>query len=129
MFEHRTDPLLPRQAFARRLLKSALLSLGIILGSLLIGMIGYRLFEGMSWIDAFLNASMLMGGMGPVDVMHTDAGKLFAGLYALYSGLVLLISVGIIAAPLYHRFLHRFHLEIDTDQDTLEITSDQNKDN
>ena len=116
MFERRTEPLLPRSGFIRRLLKSIGLSLAVIFGSLLIGIIGYRVFEGMSWLDAFLNASMLMGGMGPVDALKTDAGKLFAGLYALYSGLILLIAVGIIAAPVYHRFLHRFHLELDEDQ-------------
>ena len=116
MFERRTEPLLPRSDFIRRLLKSIGLSLALIFLSLLIGMIGYGATEGMSWIDAFLNASMLMGGMGPVDALKTDAGKLFAGIYALYSGLVLLIAVGIIAAPIYHRFLHRFHLEIDEDQ-------------
>jgi hypothetical protein len=117
MYEHHTEPLLPRSDFAKRLLRSFLISLGIIIGSLFIGMIGYHVLEGLSWIDAFLNASMLMGGMGPVDQMHTDAGKLFAGLYALYSGLVLLIAVGVLAAPLYHRFLHRFHLETEEDQD------------
>jgi hypothetical protein len=118
MFEYRTQPLLPRPQFAKRLLKSILLSLALISVSLLIGMIGYRTTEGMNWLDAFLNASMLMGGMGPVDALKTDGGKLFAGLYALYSGLVLLIAVGIIAAPIYHRFLHRFHLEIDENQNT-----------
>ncbi|HZY45848.1 MAG TPA: hypothetical protein VFF70_14000 [Anaerolineae bacterium] len=117
MYEHHTEPLIPRSEFAKRLLKSFLVSLAIIFGSLIIGMIGYRVTEGLSWIDAFLNASMLMGGMGPVDVMHTDAGKLFAGFYALYSGLVLLIAVGVLGAPLYHRFQHRFHLETDEDQD------------
>jgi hypothetical protein len=120
LFEHRTEPLLPRPEFARRLLKSILLSLALIFVSLLIGMIGYRLTEGMRWIDAFLNASMLMGGMGPVDQMHTDAGKIFAGIYALYSGIILLAAVGIIGAPIYHRFLHRFHLEVaneDEDKD------------
>ncbi len=117
MYEHRSEPLLPRSEFAKRLIKSLLFSLGVIFASLLIGMVGYRVFEGMRWIDAFLNAAMLMGGMGPVDQMHTDAGKLFSGLYAMYSGLVLLIAVGIFAAPIYHRFLHRFHLETEADRE------------
>ncbi len=74
-------------------------------------MLGYRTFERLPWSDAFLNAAMLMGGMGPVDLLHTEAGKIFAGIYALYCGMVLIIAVGIFAAPLVHRFLHHFHLE------------------
>ena len=79
--------------------------------SLLIGMLGYRLLEGLSWLDAFVNASMLLGGMGPVDPLHTTGGKLFAGLYALYCGFMVIAIAGIIFAPIVHRFLHRFHLE------------------
>jgi len=75
------------------------------------GILGYHFTENLSWIDSLVNASMLLGGMGPVDVLHTNAGKLFASFYALYSGIVFLVSVGVILAPLYHRFLHRFHLE------------------
>ena len=82
--------------------------------SLVIGMAGYHYFEGMPWIDAFVNSAMLMGGMGPVSELHTDAGKLFAGLYALYCGLVVIIAIGIVAAPLLHRILHHFHLEAST---------------
>jgi hypothetical protein len=78
---------------------------------LFIGMLGYHASEGFSWIDAFLNASMLLGGMGPVDPVHTAGGKLFAGLYALYCGFAVLAIAGIIFAPIVHRFLHRFHLE------------------
>ncbi|HZY43079.1 MAG TPA: hypothetical protein VFF59_13895 [Anaerolineae bacterium] len=113
MFEHHRQELLPRSQFMRRQARFTLVALGIILASLAIGMLGYHVFEGLSWMDAFLNAAMLMGGMGPVAPLTTDAGKLFAGLYALYCGLVLLISVGIFAAPIFHRFLHRFHLELD----------------
>ena len=79
--------------------------------SLLIGMLGYRLLEGLSWLDAFVSASMLLGGMGPVDPLHTTGGKLFAGLYALYCGFMVIAIAGIIFAPIVHRFLHRFHLE------------------
>jgi hypothetical protein len=82
------------------------------MGSLALGMVGYRLFEGMSWLDAYLNAAMLLGGMGPVGELHHPAGKIFAGLYAMFSGLVLLVSVGVLLAPLFHRFLHRFHLDL-----------------
>jgi hypothetical protein len=113
MFEHHRQPLLPGLQFMRRQVRFSLVALGIILTSLAIGMLGYHFFEGLAWIDAFLNAAMLMGGMGPVAPLTTDAGKLFAGLYALYCGLVLLISVGIFAAPIFHRFLHRFHIETD----------------
>jgi hypothetical protein len=65
----------------------------------------------MSWVDAFLNASMILGGMGPIGELHTNGGKVFAGCYALYSGLMAIIVVGVMAAPIFHRFLHRFHLE------------------
>ena len=78
-------------------------------GSLLIGMIGYRYFESWSWIDGFLNAAMLLGGMGPVNDPQTSGGKLFAGLYALYAGLLFLVVAGLLLAPLLHRLLHRFH--------------------
>ncbi len=94
----------------RRVLKYAFLSIGIVLFSLVIGIVGYHVFEGMSWTDAFLNAAMLMGGMGPVTVLRTEVGKVFAGLYALYCGMVLLVAVAIFAAPIFHRFLHHFHL-------------------
>ena len=111
MFERRKEKLLPRHAFYRRLTRYALISLGFIVVSLLAGILGYRCFEGMSWIDAFVNAAMILGGMGPVGELHSNSGKLFAGLYALYSGLVAIISVGFLAAPIFHRFLHRFHME------------------
>ena len=113
MFEHRKEKLLPRPAFYRRLGRYALISLGFIVVSLLAGILGYRCFERMSWIDAFVNAAMILGGMGPVGELHSNAGKLFAGLYALYSGLIAIIAVGFLAAPIFHRFLHRFHVEVD----------------
>ena len=111
MFEHRHEKLLPRRLFLKRLAKYALISLSLILASLMIGMVGYSEFEGFSWVDSFLNAAMLMGGMGPVGILHTDAGKVFAGIYALYCGLIELVAVGLLAAPVAHRFLHHFHLE------------------
>lgn len=79
--------------------------------SLIIGMLGYVHFESLSWTDAFLNAAMLLGGMGPVNMPMTEGGKLFAGMYALYAGVVFLVVAGIMGAPLVHRILHRFHLE------------------
>jgi hypothetical protein len=93
----------------RRLLRHSAAALGLLAGSLLIGMIGYVAFEDLSWVDAFLNASMLLGGMGPVDPPQTVAGKLFAGLYALYSGLVFIVTAAVLFAPILHRVLHRFH--------------------
>ena len=89
------------------------LSSAIILGSLAVGVIGYHYTEGLPWLDSLLNASMILGGMGPVDVVRTSAGKWFASFYALFSGMVLLVAAGVLIAPVVHRFLHRFHLEID----------------
>ncbi len=78
--------------------------------SLGMGMLGYHFLENLSWIDSLLNASMILGGMGPVAPLQTVTGKLFASFYALYSGVILLASVGILVTPIFHRFLHRFHL-------------------
>lgn len=111
MFEHRTQPLLSRRQFLLRLARSVGLSLTLVAGSLLIGIAGYRLLEGLSWIDAFLNASMLLGGMGPVNPPVSFGGKLFAGLYALYCGLVVILIAGLLLAPVAHRVLHKFHLQ------------------
>jgi Ion channel len=111
MFEHRTKPLLPRRAFYGRMARSAGVALIVIVAALGIGMLGYRCFERMSWLDAFANASMILSGMGPFAPLQTDAGKLFAGCYALFSGLMFITSLGIVFAPLFHRFLHKFHLE------------------
>lgn len=85
-----------------------------MLGSLLIGMAGYASFEGLPWLDAFLDAAMLLGGMGPVESPRTDGGKLFAGLYALYAGLVFLVATGVVLAPILHRLLHKFHWEVES---------------
>ena len=113
MFEHRKQPLLtPREFLIRQLLYLLVASM-IIVGSLVLGVLGYHYFEGLAWIDALVNASMLLGGMGPVNVLHTVAGKVFASFYALYSGIIFLVVVGVIFVPLYHRFLHRFHLEME----------------
>jgi hypothetical protein len=111
MYEHRRQPLASRKIFTRRLLNNAIFALGILLISLGIGMCGYHFLEGLSWIDPLLNASMILGGMGPVNPLRTSAGKIFASFYALYSGVVLLASVGVLAAPIFHRFLHHFHLQ------------------
>lgn len=113
MFEHRSEQLASQSVFARRMLRYGLVTTGIILFSLGIGMAGYHYLESLSWIDSLLNASMILGGMGPVSPLQTNAGKIFASFYALYSGIVLLASVGVLAAPVFHRLLHRFHLEIE----------------
>src|SRR5512142_1673296 len=111
MFEHHHEPLLSREAFIRRQAAHAGVSVALIGGSLVVGMAGYHFTEALSWLDSFVNASMILGGMGPVDPLHTTAGKLFAGSYALFSGIVFLVGVAVLAAPAFHRFLHRFHLE------------------
>lgn len=111
-YEHRSESLLPWRLFLlRRVGKTVAAAAGVVVVSLILGMLGYRLTEGMGWLDAFLNASMILGGMGPVDTLHSAAGKLFAGFYALYSGLVLVGMAGLLLAPFVHRLLHRFHLE------------------
>jgi hypothetical protein len=114
-FEHYRQPLLPVAAYLRRLLRSFCIAAAIIFGALALGIWGYHQFEGLPWIDALLNASMILGGMGPVDTLHTTAGKLFASFYALFSGVIFISAMGVLAAPVIHRFLHRFHLELDED--------------
>ena len=109
--ERRDEKLLPPTEFYKRLVIFGLLSLGIILLSLCIGIVGYMSLEGMDLVDAFLNAAMLMGGMGPVNILSTSGGKIFAGLYAIYCGFVLIFSVAIFMTPIFHRLLHHFHLE------------------
>ncbi len=111
MFEHRRQPLLPRAAFLLRFGRYAAAAFLLVGVSWLIGILGYHVLEGMSWIDAMLNAAMILGGMGPVNALRTDAGKLFASIYALFSGMIFLVSVAILLAPVVHRLLHRFHLE------------------
>jgi len=116
MYEHRTEPLLSRRAFLRRLGRHAVASGGLILGSLALGAAGYRLTAGLSWLDAVLNAAMILTGMGPVTPLHEVSAKLFATFYALYSGVAFLGIVGVLVAPVAHRILHRFHLEEDDDE-------------
>lgn len=111
MYEHRSTPLLPRRQFLGRLARSAWLGLSIIAAALGMGMLGYRLLEHMAWIDAFANASMILSGMGPLGELKTNGGKIFAGCYALFSGVAFLTSVGVVFAPVVHRALHKFHLE------------------
>lgn len=111
MYEHHTEPLLPLQKFLRRFIRHAFLATSLLLGSLAIGVMGYHWFEQIAWIDSLLNASMILGGMGPVAELHTTGGKLFASFYALFSGIVFLVTAGILLAPLAHRLLHHLHLK------------------
>ena len=111
MFEPKYAPLALRHVFLRRFARCFLIGQAIVIVSLAIGMAGYRWIEGMSWPDAFVNAAMILSGMGPMGDLKTTAGKIFAGCYALYSGLALILVVGITFGPLVHRYLHKFHLE------------------
>lgn len=110
-FEHKNEPLLPPDLFVKRAINHLLLGTSIILVSLAIGILGYHYIGDFSWIDSLLNASMILGGMGPVGDLKNDWGKFFASVYALFSGIVFLITVGIVIAPVVHRFLHRMHIE------------------
>lgn len=113
MYESRKQPLISRKQFRHRMARHSLGAIGIIGGALLIGVLGYHYLAGLSWIDALVNASMILGGMGPVDLLTSTEGKVFASVYALFSGVVFLVVVGVLFAPLFHRFIHRFHLELD----------------
>ena len=109
MYEHKSRPPIQRRSFAIRLATHLAAVLALLVLSLLGGMAGYMAFEGMGALDAFLNAAMLLGGMGPVNMPVTNAGKLFAGMYALYAGLVFIVSAAMIFTPVVHRLLHLFH--------------------
>ena len=114
-FEHRLQPLLTTQEFLRRQLIAVVVSFALLLVWIFLGMLGYHILADLPWVDAFLNTAMIVGGMGPVDLLPSDAAKIFAGVYAILSGVILLSSFGVLAAPLYHRFLHKFHLDIEDD--------------
>ena len=109
MYESKTQRPLGRPVFARRLLIHTVIALGLIAFSIAVGMAGYVCFEHLSWLDAFLNAAMLLGGMGPVNAPATDSGKLFAGIFALYAGLVFIVTAALLFTPLLHRLMHHFH--------------------
>jgi len=111
MYEHRRQKPLSRRGFIGRLVRHFAASQALVLLSLGGGMLGYSHYEGLGWRDAFLNAAMLLGGMGPVEMPVTPGGKLFAGLYALYAGLVFLVVAALLLAPVVHRIMHRMHFE------------------
>jgi ABC-type phosphate transport system permease subunit len=116
MFEHHKQPLISQREFAKRMGRFAGWAFLLMAVSWFIGILGYRLLEGFSWIDSTLNAAMILGGMGPVNELHTTAGKIFASCYALFSGIVFLVSVGVLLAPVIHRLLHQFHLQSGEDK-------------
>ncbi len=117
IYEHRRQPLVSPKRFFWRLGRAALLWVTITLCGLAIGMAGYMGFEGLRPLDAFLNAAMILAGMGPVDAMKSDAGKFFAGCYAIFSGLLIVVASGFVLAPIVHRVLHAFHVEQGKDKD------------
>jgi hypothetical protein len=111
MYEHTSRPLLARRRFLKRMFFHFLFASAIVFASLGIGIAGYRITEGLSYLDALLNASMILGGMGPVNELHTSAGKLFASFYALFAGMLFLVVAGIMIAPMAHRLLHWMRLD------------------
>lgn len=121
MYEHRSEPILPHRSFVLRMVRHALVAFSILAGSLLLGVLGYHFVCQLAWEDALVNASMLLGGMGPVDKVATIPGKLFVSFYALYCGIIFLVFAGVLLGPLLHRFLHRFHLEMDPEEDQDEV--------
>jgi len=118
MYEHRKDPVITRMHYLFRLLRHAAFACGLLLVSLAIGVVGFKTTSSLSWMDCFVDASMLLGGMGPVNCVHisSTAGKLFASFYALFCGVVFLIAMSVLVVPVIHRFLHKFHLQ---DQERL----------
>jgi hypothetical protein len=111
--EHHKTPLLPRRDFFHRQARYAGFAMLILVFSAGIGTMGYHFLGGLVWLDAFLNASMILSGMGPVDHLETDSGKLFAAFYALFSGISFITFAGVLFAPVYHRFLHKLHMDIE----------------
>lgn len=113
MFEHISEPLASKTTLVIRLVFSILFAYLLIGITLFIGMFGYHNFEKMSWVDAFVNAAMILSGMGPLGNLSSDAGKIFAGCYALFSGLAFIVLIGVMFAPIVHRFFHKLHLDVD----------------
>ncbi len=111
MYERRQDQLAPRSVFIKRIIASLVIALGIIVIALLIGIAGYHYIAGFNWIDSLLEASMILGGMGPIKELPNDAAKIFASIYALFSGLILIGLMGIILSPIIHRVMHKFHVD------------------
>ena|SRR5258708_29332615 len=124
MFENRNQSLAPPEIYRQRLVQSGRIGLIMVVISLAVGMTGYHWFESLDWLDSFVNASMILSGMGPVHNPQTTGGKLFAGIYALYSGFAVLVIAAIMFAPVVHRVLHRFHIQ---EEDEAERRAAQKK--
>jgi len=118
MYERKLEPLLPRKRFFFRMARSVMYAAGLVVPSWTLGIFGYHFLEHLSWLDATLNAAMILTGMGPVNPLQTVAGKLFASFYALFSGVIFITTAGVLLAPLAHRVIHHFHLERDSSYDT-----------
>jgi hypothetical protein len=114
VYERYDEPLIPLRLFLRRVVLHGLAAIALLILPLVIGVVGYMALADLSPVDAFLNASMILGGMGPVDPLNSDAAKIFAGLYALVSGIVFLVIAGVVLAPFLHRVLHRLHISSDS---------------
>ena len=117
LFEHAREPVISRRRFIWRMFIAIGLWLSLTLIGLIIGIAGYAIFEGMPWVDAYVNAAMILSGMGPIGELKTTAGKIFAGTYAIFSGLIIVIATGFVLAPIFHRVLHRFHVETTRQED------------
>ena len=113
VYEGRQEELAPRSIFIKRIIGALAVALGLIVVALSIGIAGYHFLAGLGWIDSLLEASMILGGMGPVKELHDDASKVFASLYALFSGILFIALMGIMLAPLAHRVMHKFHVDDD----------------
>lgn len=111
VFERRQDQLAPRSIFIKRIVATLLVAFAVIAVALMIGITGYHFLSGFNWIDSLLEASMILGGMGPVRELPNDAAKVFASIYALFSGLILIAVMGIILSPVLHRVMHKFHVD------------------
>jgi hypothetical protein len=111
MFERRHQKLAPLNVFVRRVLTSLAIAFGLIAFALLIGISGYHWLAGFDWVDSLLEASMILGGMGPVNALPSEGAKIFASIYALFSGLVFIAVLGVVLSPIVHRFLHQFHID------------------
>ena len=110
-YERRHEEVAPRSVFVKRLILSLAIALGLSVVVLLIGIVGYHYLAGFDWVDSLLEASMLLGGMGPVNPLPTDAAKVFASAYALFSGLIFIAVMGLVLSPVVHRILHKFHVD------------------
>ena len=111
MYEHKSHPLAPARVYYRRVIKSLSIAAGVILICLFIGILGYHYSANIGWLDSLHNASMILSGMGPVAIIETAAGKWFSSFYALFSGVIFITNIGVIIAPIAHRFFHKFHIE------------------